>query len=299
MSNGLSVLERLTKKVDQDRRPTITFYSAAGCGKTSLAAEFPGACFIADGLDQGYAELVRNGLIKNQFDPMEASDWDSLTQVTRAIADPKTPVEFETVVFENLGGYQLHLIKKLVDEEVVRTGKSREFVTDKFMAWNMQGIKAGTGLFNDWFRTACSITERKNSAGKGLRVIFNGHSTLVKDKNPTGNPGEEFYRVDLNLHPSLQEIVHRDCDNIGWIRQRPLVIKSDNPKGTGKALADDIRELVFTASGHALAKNRWGITEAIPMGESSKEAFKNLKTAIANAKARVAKASQTQTGEGK
>ena len=35
------------------------------------------------------------------------------------------------------------------------------------------------------------------------------------------------------------------------------------------------------------------------MGESSKEAFKNLKTAIANAKARVAKASQTQTGEGK
>lgn len=295
MSSGSDVLARLTKKVDQDRRPTITFYSAAGCGKTSLSAEFPGACFVVDGLDQGYAELSRNGLIKNQHDPIEAKTWDDLVQVTRAIADPATPVDFETVVFENLGGYQLHLIQKLVDEEVSRTGKDRQFVVDKFMSWNMQGIKAGVSMFSDWFKTASSIPDRKNSAGKGLRVIWNAHSCLVKDKNPTGNVGEEFYRVDLNLHPVLQEIVHRDCDNIGWIRQRPLVIKSDNPKGVGKATSDDIREIVFQASGNSVGKNRWGLTEPIPMGSSSRHAFTALVTAISAAK----KSRQTQTGEGK
>lgn len=295
MASGADILAKLTKKVNQNQRDSICVFSAPGCGKTSLAAEFPGAVFVTDGRDQGYATLVRNGLIQNQFEPMEAGDWDSLVQVTKAIADPATPVDFETVVFENLGGFQMHLIEKLISEEVSRTEKSRQFVTDKFMAWNMQGIKAGTGLFSDWFKTACSLTERTNSAGKGLRVIFNGHATLVKDKNISGNPGEEFYRIDINLHPLLQEIVHRDCDNIGWIRQRPLVIKSENG-GVGRALADDIRELVFVASGNATAKNRWGVTTPISMGSSSKHAFSNLVNAITAAK----KSRQPQpTGESK
>jgi hypothetical protein len=293
-SSGADILARLTKKVNQNQKDSICVFSAPGCGKTSLAGEFPGACFVTDGRDHGYATLVRNGLIQSQFEPMEAADWDSLVQVTKAIANPATPVDFETVVFENLGGFQLHLIDKLITEEISRTGKDRQFVTDKFMAWNTQGLKAAIGPFSDWFKTACSITERTNSAGKGMRVIFNGHATLVKDKNIAGNPGEEFYRVDISLHPLLQEVVHRDCDNIGWIRQRPLVIKSDNG-GAGRALADDIRELVFVASGNATAKNRWGLTEAIPMGTSSKHAYANLVNAIVAAKKRTAQ----PTGESK
>jgi len=298
VSGGLSVLEKLTKKVNQEQRDVILVFSAPGCGKTSLAAEFPSPCFILDSRDQGYADLVRSGLIKNQHEPIEAPDWDSLVEVTKAIADPKTPVDFETVVFENLGGYQLHLIEKLINEEVVKTGKDYQAVTEKFNSWNMQGMRSAISPFSDWFRSVCSITERKNSAGKYMRVVLNGHSCLVKDKNVTGAPGEEFQRVDVDLHPSLLAVVHRDCGNIGWIRQRPLVIKGANG-GVGKALADDIREIVFQSSANNTSKNRWGLTEAVSMGKSSKEAFNNLKTAIANAKARVAKASQTQTGEGK
>jgi len=292
------VLERLTKKVNQSQRDVICLFANPGVGKSSLAAEFPGACFVTDGRDKGFFDLVRNGLVKSAFDPIEAPDWQSLVDVTKALADPSTPLDCETIVFENLGGFQLHLGEKLINDEVSKTGKDRTLVTDKFFAYNSQGFKSGISDFSAWFRTACSITERVNNAGNSMRVILNGHTIAAKDKNVAGEVGEEFYRIDVDLHPEYLKILHRDCGAIGWLRQRPLVIKGE--KGAvGRALTDDIREIVFHSSGNATAKNRWGITEAIPMGKSSKEAFKNLKTAIANAKARVAKASQTQTGEGK
>ena len=298
MSNGQDILSRLTRKVDKTLKDGLAIFGAVGVGKSSLAAQFPSPQFITDSRDRGFADLVRNGLVEDTFDPIEAGDWDSLVAVTKALADPATPLDCETVVFENLGGFQAHLVEKFISSEVAKTGKPRDVVTAAFMGWGGAGYKTAANEFGSWFRTANSILERTNNEGKPMRVVYIGHQTLAKDKNVSGDPGEEFYRVDIDLHPELLKIFHRDCSNIAWVRQRPLVIKGANG-GIGRALSDDIRELVMVASGSATSKNRWGITEPISMGKSPKEAFANLKTAIANAKARQVRASQTQTGEGK
>jgi len=295
VSNGKAILDRLTKKVDKGLKDAICFFGPVGVGKSSLAAEFPKPLFVTDGRDKGYADLVRNGLVEDGIDPIEATDWDSLVAVTKALADPETPLDCETIVFENLGGFQMNLVDKYIANEVAKTGKSKDVVLTAFMGWGGVGFKSVAGDFSAWFRTANSILERTNNAGKPLRVIYIGHSALAKDKNLSGDPGEEFYRVDIDLHPELLKIFHRDCSNIGWIRQRPLVIK--NPAGgAGRALAEDIRELVFVASGAGTSKNRWGLTESISMGSSSKHAFANLVNAISAAK----KSRQPQpTGESK
>lgn len=293
MSSGNDILSRLTKKVNTDQKDVICILGSPGCGKTSLASEFVKAQFVTDGDDKGFSDLVRAGLVDTGFDPIEAPDWDSLVAVTNALADPKTAIDCETVVFENLGGFQLSLVNKWIANESAKTGKSKDIVTAAFMGWGGVGFKSVAAEFSDWFKTACSITERTNSSGKHMRVIVIAHSGLYKDKNPTGEPGEEFYRVDIDLHPELQKIVHRNCGNIGWIRSRPLVIK-DQKGGIGRALSDDIKEIVFHPSANATAKNRWGLgPEPIPMGTSSKHAYTNLVNAIVAAKKR------TQTGEGK
>lgn len=296
MSAGLDILAKLTKKVNKDQKDVICLFGPPGGGKSSLAAEFPNPQFVTDGRDKGYSDLVRAGLVSDTFAPIEAGDWDSLVAVTKALADPTTPLDCETLVFENLGGFQLHLSDKLIDDEVAKTGKSRSFVSEKFFSWAGQGYKSGTSDFSQWFRTACSITERTNNAGKPMRVIFIGHTALVKDKNIAGLPGEEFYRVDIDLHYEFQKIVHRDCGHIGWLRQKPVVVKPEDGKGIGRALSNDIREIVFHPSAHATAKNRWGLgPEPISMGSSSKHAYANLVNAIVAAK----KSRAASTGESK
>lgn len=293
MTTGADILSRLTKKVKTEQKDVVLYVGSPGCGKTSLASEYPKAQFVTDGDDKGFSDLVRAGLVNTGFDPIEAPDWDSLVAVTKALADPSTPLDCETVVFENLGGFQLSLSNHIIDLESRKTGKDRGFVSDRFFSWGGQGYKQASADFSDWFKTVCSITERTNNAGKPMRVVVIAHSALYKDKNPTGEPGEEFYRVDIDLHPELQKIVHRNCGNIGWIRSRPIVIKSSGG-GVGRALSDDVKEIVFHPSANVTAKNRWGLgPDPIPMGSSSKHAYANLVTAIINAKKR------TQTGEGK
>jgi len=292
VSNGSDVLSRLTKKINKESKPTLVLHSLPGLGKTSLASCFPKPLFIGDSRDRGFADLVRSGQVNVELDPIEAADWRSLMEVTKALADPETPLECETVVFENLGGFQLHLADHLIAQEVAKTGKDRGMITEKFHAWGGQGFRGGVSDFSDWFRTACSIAERTNTEGKSVRVIFCGHSALVKDRNVTGLPGEEFHRVDIDLHHEFLKVVHRDASAIAWMRQRPLVVKSETG-GVGKALSDDIREIVLHASAQATAKNRWGIVDPVSMGVSAKHAYTNLVNAIVAAKKR------TQTGEGK
>jgi len=199
-------------------------------------------------------------------------------------------VDCQTVVFENLGGFQLSLVELQIERGAKADNTTTEAARTKFLAWGGQGYKGCVAEFSDWLTDVRKILERNGCDGKPMRVILLGHSTLVKDKNPAGEIGEEFHRIDLDLHNELLKVLHRDVGCIGWMRQRPVVVKSD--KGN-RALSEDIREIVFHPSPNATAKNRWGLPpEPISMGKSAKEAFAFFSAAVAQAKA-----SNTSKGE--
>lgn len=287
-----NVLDRLRKAVNTDQKELLTIYGAPGTGKSSFAAQFPKPLFVTDGRDGGYADLVRSGQVVNGVAPIETSSWAELREVTKALASPETVLDCQTVCFENLGGFALNLAETLIEQSAKSDNISKEAAERKFMGYNGQGFRAGVSQFSDWLVDVRKILERNGCDGKPMRVVLLGHSAMVKDKNPTGEIGEEFHRIDLDLHTELLKVLHRDVGCIGWMRQRPVVVKSD--KGN-RALSEDIREIVFHPSPNATAKNRWGLPpEPISMGKSAKEAFAFFSAAVAQAKA-----SNTSKGDSK
>ncbi len=289
---AVSILDRLRKAVNTDQKELMVFYGSPGNGKTSFASQFPKPLFVTDGRDGGYADLVRAGQVSSEIAPIETTTWADLREVTKALANPDTPVDCQTVVFENLGGFQLSLVELQIERGAKADNTTTEAARTKFLAWGGQGYKGCVAEFSDWLTDVRKILERNGCDGKPMRVILLGHSTLVKDKNPAGEIGEEFHRIDLDLHNELLKVLHRDVGCIGWMRQRPVVVKSD--KGN-RALSEDIREIVFHPSPNATAKNRWGLPpEPISMGKSAKEAFAFFSAAVAQAKA-----SNTSKGDSK
>lgn len=280
---AVDVLDRLRKAVNVDQKELMVFYGPPGTGKSSFAAQFPKPLFVTDGRDGGYADLVRAGQITSGIAPIETSTWTDLREVTKALANAETVLDCQTVVFENLGGFQLSLVEQQIERSAKADNTTVEVARTKFLAWGGQGYKGCVAEFSDWLTDVRKILERNGCDGKPMRVILLGHSTLVKDKNPAGELGEEFHRIDLDLHTELLKVLHRDVGCIGWMRQRPVVVKSE--KGN-RALSEDIREIVFHPSPNATAKNRWGLSpEAISMGKSAKEAFAFFSAAVAQAKA--------------
>lgn len=280
---AVNVLDRLRKAVNVDQKELMVFYGVPGTGKSSFAAQFPKPLFVTDGRDGGYADLVRAGQITSGIAPIETSTWTDLREVTKALANAETVLDCQTIVFENLGGFQLSLVELQIERSAKADNITAEAARTKFLAWGGQGYKGCVAEFSDWLTDVRKILERNGCDGKPMRVILLGHSTLVKDKNPAGELGEEFHRIDLDLHTELLKVLHRDVGCIGWMRQRPVVVKSE--KGN-RALSEDIREIVFHPSPNATAKNRWGLPpEAISMGKSAKEAFAFFSAAVAQAKA--------------
>lgn len=280
---AVNVLDRLRKAVNVDQKELLVVYGAPGTGKSSFAAQFPKPLFVTDGRDGGYADLVRAGQITSGIAPIETSTWTDLREVTKALANAETVLDCQTIVFENLGGFQLSLVELQIERSAKADNITAEAARTKFLAWGGQGYKGCVAEFSDWLTDVRKILERNGCDGKPMRVILLGHSTLVKDKNPAGELGEEFHRIDLDLHTELLKVLHRDVGCIGWMRQRPVVVKSE--KGN-RALSEDIREIVFHPSPNATAKNRWGLPpEAISMGKSAKEAFAFFSAAVAQAKA--------------
>jgi len=207
---AVSILDRLRKAVNTDQKELMVLYGSPGNGKTSLASQFPKPLFVTDGRDGGYADLVRAGQVSSEISPIETTTWSDLREVTKALANPDTPVDCQTVVFENLGGFQLSLVELQIECGAKADNTTTEAARTKFLAWGGQGYKGCVAEFSDWLTDVRKILERNGCDGKPMRVILLGHSTLVKDKNPAGEIGEEFHRVDLDLHNELLKVLHRD-----------------------------------------------------------------------------------------
>ena|SRR3990167_5210181 len=155
-----------------------------------------------------------------------------------------------------------HEFKTLVIDTIDKCeSMSVEHVLESTSKKSLSGIPHGNGyvmLDNEWrkFINVLDILQDK----RGLTIILVGHSVIVPFKNPAG---EDYDRYQMLMNKRIYPMLKQWADFILFANHRVLV---DIDEGQLKGKAISAGNVIYaTHSGAWDAKNRYGITEPLPM----------------------------------
>lgn len=235
----MSVLDTIEKPKD---KPVIaTICGDAGMGKTSLAATFPKPIFIRaeDGLQS----------IPIEHRPAafpELQGFDHLMEQVTALIKEKH--DFQTVVFDSISKLDVILGNEVKRKE----GKE-----------NLAQCAGGFGAGFDVVAGRHQTVRRAASAlqSRGMHVLFLAHADVETLKIPDA---DDYMRWTLRMgHKKSLPPYVEDVDLVGFLRLEAFV-KGEEGK-VKRAISTGDRELICYATASSVCKNRYGITEAIPV----------------------------------
>jgi hypothetical protein len=225
-----------------DRAVMVTLCGDSGMGKTSLAATFPKPIFIRaeDGMQAIPVEHRPNAL------PLIASVgalWEQLTALIHEKHD------YQTVVIDSVTA-----LERLFMADVLASDPKAKSINQA-----MGGYGAGTNAIaamHGRVRKACGIMTEK----RGMHAVFIAHADLEAMKLPDQ---DDYMRYSLRLpNKSLPPYVD-DVDVVGFLKQQMVVMGDEGERK--KARGSGSRELVCHVTPSSVSKNRYGITQSIPV----------------------------------
>jgi len=237
----MSYLAKIQKPKD---RPIIaSIFSDAGMGKTSLAATFPNPIFIRseDGM-QAIPEDKR----PDAFPLIETVDdlWGQLAALINEEHD------YKTVVIDSVTNLERMFIQNVMDnDDSKKKPKSINQALGGYgagmaaVATMHQRVRKAAGMLND----------------KGLHVVFIGHA----DTEAIELPDQDTYtRYSLRLGKKSIAPYTDDVDVVGFLKLQTFTVGDGEKK---KAVSDGSRILVTYAAAACVSKNRYGITDHLPV----------------------------------
>lgn len=238
----MSILQQIAKPKNG---PVIaTILGDSGMGKTSLAATFPNPLFIRaeDGL-QGVPEERRPDAL-----PVIDKVDDLWAQFTALITEEH---DYKTVVVDSVTALERLFIQYIIDSDPKKP-KSINQANGGYGA----GLSAVATLHQRVRRAAGVLRDKK-----GVNVIFIAHADLETVDLPDTDP---YARYSLRLGKKSVAPYVDDSDFVGYLR---LVTYTHGDGERKKAISDGSREIVCHATAASVSKNRYGITEPIPVAE--------------------------------
>jgi hypothetical protein len=252
-------------RTDVKARPTAMIaYGVPGVGKTSMAANAPGAVFLTDSAEDGITTLKSFGRVPQSVPQLPpARTWSDVMGTIDELATAEHP--YKCLVLDAMGG-----IERLCHEEVCRRDYNNVWGEKGFGSYQ-RGVETSLA---DW-RQLINALDRLRDA-KQMSVIVLAHSKVQNFKNPEG-PDFDRYLPDCN--PKTWALTHKWADMVLFLNY--IIVVDKDGKGQG---GQD--RTMFTQYHPAYdAKNRHGLPDMIPMGESGREAWANLTSAIQSGKA--------------
>ena len=225
-----------------DRAVMVTLCGDSGMGKTSLAATFPQPIFIRaeDGMQAIPVANRPNAL------PLVASVdqlWEQLTALIHEEHD------YQTVVIDSVTA-----LERLFMASVLASDPKAKSINQA-----MGGYGAGTSAIaamHGRVRKACGIMNEK----RGMHTVFIAHADLEAMKLPDQ---DDYVRYSLRMpNKSLPPYVD-DVDVVGFLKQQMVVMGDEGERK--KARGSGSRELVCHVTPSSVSKNRYGITQALPV----------------------------------
>lgn len=218
-----------------------TIVGEGGMGKTTLAATFPNPVFI----------LTENGMASfgNQAPPAfpVAKSSGDVMQMLSILANEQH--NYQTVVIDSITKLNI-----LIEQEVVSGDPKAQSINTA-----CGGYGAGFGAVAEVHRQVKQWCDYLTET-KGMNIVFIAHA----DKETVRPPdADEYTRYSLRMHAKSQSHYSDDLDLVGYIKLNTFVT------GTGdkmKATTDGSRALVCCPTPSNVSKNRYGITQELPLG---------------------------------
>lgn len=246
----------------------LVMYGGEGIGKTGTALQFaalgPLTCFSIG--ESGFEDLEIIDEVPSNCENVNIENWEQLISFTKKIDEG-------VVVIDSLSGLQ-----KILFDYVCREVYNSDW--DKFTSY-WKGQRVDAPVFLDNYLQLLDALRHQ-----GVHIILIGHMVTTNESNTLGADYlSHVIDMDQGDKGGVRSCITKWAQavlfmNIDVAITRATELAKDRTVLEGKAKDDDNR-LIYTtkAPGHS-AKNRLNLPHIINMGESAKEAFKNLWSAM-------------------
>jgi hypothetical protein len=239
-------------------------------GKTSLAAQFPGAVFIESKGETGLETLIDAGRLKETPHFPECQDWLSLLGCVDALLGE--PHSYQTCVLDTINGAETLCHDYTRDTDC-------EGSKEKFAAYGR-----GSELALGHWRELLSKLDRLRIEKK-MRVVCLYHMKVKGFKNPMG---ADYDRYEPEMDQKTWGITKKWLDVILFGNFETVVtnVKENKISGEikGKSAGGQMRVIYTERTSAYDAGNRLGLPSEIDMGNSPEEAWANFTAAARAAK---------------
>ena len=231
----------------ESRPPIITIAGDAGTGKTSLAASFPKPIVIRaeDGLGS-----IPYDQRPDAFPLLQSADelWEQVKALLNEDHD------YKTVIIDSVTALDPMFTSSILAQD----GRAKTLATA--LGGYGAGFQALAGMHSRLRKGLGFLNERK-----GMAVVFVAHADLETMRLPDV---DDYSRYSLRLNAKSLPPYIDDVDLVGFVRLAAVVRGDEGERK--KVISNGDRELICHATAASIAKNRFGITEAIelPVGEN-------------------------------
>ncbi|MBY4796759.1 ATP-binding protein [Collinsella sp. AGMB00827] len=216
----------------------VLIYGPEGIGKTTLAAQFPGALFIDTEGGSGHLNVRRL--------PTPTS-WTMLMQEVSWIRD--FPEECATLVIDTADWAE-----KLCIEQVCKS-KGWSGIEDP-------GYGKGYTYVKEEFGHLLNLLSEVRD--RGVNIVLTAHATISKFELPDEMGAYDRWELKL-LRRQTAPMVKEWADAVLFATYKTIVVDADANGKRKKAQGGKVRVLRTTHAATWDAKNRWGLSDEVPM----------------------------------
>lgn len=267
MPNGTAVDKRTTlsdiRKAGRNLPSRVVMHGVGGVGKTSMFAHAPKPLFILSPGENGLETLMDAGQIPAR-DFVEFSDW---TDLMAFLQDFRTSEhDYKSLVFDVLDGFvgvaKTWALPNKFDNDDGPKGWLNYSAGERFIASTM-------------WPELLSLLDRIREDRK-MAIVGLTHTVQATYKNPRGPDYDRFVPA---MYKDIWSVTYGWADMVLFANHEVYTEQSKGDK-KGKAFGGQSRVMQTVQDATADAKNRHGMREPIPMGETGKEAWDNFIAAV-------------------
>lgn len=252
-------LKQKKSKPPENRKNIIGIHGVEGSGKTSFAAQFPGALFLFSTGETGLLTLMSAGQIKSAEYLPEMTNWLDTLEVLQQVSDSAEPPK--TIVLDTISGFS-----ELCNEFVCQ--RSFEGKMERFYAYG-NGPDAAVV---DWRMLLSLLDKIRNN---GTNVLLLSHTATPPFKNPEGH---DYNRYAGKMDKPTWAVTKEFCDMVMFINFYTLVDKETTGSVTAKGGTNRIYHFGHGAAWDA--KNRHGLPSSMQSKGSAAKDFEEFQTLV-------------------